>query len=314
MNVISKLHNYYLNNCKPLVFVGEKKLTSDNRCRMYFLDTTEESERQNYKKLFQEYLFCYIYNNDIISCTKNLLNAISEQEISDELILQGKLVHENHGVYPQSDFRRSGIYGELFNDFYLNIVKNEEILTTYDMRSNFRGDNIHGVDIVAFKREGDSLCLIFSEAKFVSGISSASNSLCSDISGSESEKGHVTKEYINDYSYFLLNKPHSFINNKDDEVFIFNKTKELNSIIFNEHITPIEAFNKLNIKIRFDFFAVYHDNNHIIDQRKNFYDNIVNEFNKSISKTGINKYDIEVIFIPTKNSSMNLKQEMETWI
>lgn len=313
MEVISKLHNYYLKNCKPLVFVGEKRLSSDKRCRMYFLDTTEENEKNNYRKLFQEYLFYYICNNDIISCSKKLINAVSDDEILEELLFQGKSVHDNHGIYPQSDLRRTGIYGELFNDFYLNIVKNEELLTTYDMRTTFKGDNIHGVDIVAFKKENDRLCLIFSESKFVSSISAASNNLKSDISGSANEKGHVTKEYINDYSCFLLNKQHSSINNKNEELFILNKINELNNCIFNEHITPIEAFNQLDIKIRFDFFAVYHDNNQVIDERKIFFDRIVDEFNNSIVKTGINNYDVEVIFIPTKNSSVTLKQEMETW-
>ena len=87
----------------------------------------------------------------------------------------------------------------------------------------------------------------------------------------------------------------------------------MNNCIINEHVTPIEAFNKLDIKVKFDFFAVYHDNNKVIDERKQFFDRIVDEFNNKIGETGINNYDIEVVFIPTKNSSVTLKQEMETW-
>lgn len=39
-----KLRKYYNENCKPLIFSGERKLSTNNCCKMYFLDVTEEQE------------------------------------------------------------------------------------------------------------------------------------------------------------------------------------------------------------------------------------------------------------------------------
>ena len=72
---------------------------------------SQETERDlASSKLQQELSSCGIY--------------VSGQIYSDSLwggldSYSGKLVHDNHGIYPSSDLRRTGIYGELFNDFYL---------------------------------------------------------------------------------------------------------------------------------------------------------------------------------------------------
>lgn len=110
-----------------------------------------------------------------------------------------------------------------------------------------------------------------------------------------------------------MNKEHSIFFDEKNSEFIRNKLIELNDLLINHKLLPIDAFNKMKIKVRFDFFAIYHDNNHNIDERKNHFDIIVDQFNDSIVKTGIDNYDIEVIFIPTKNTSVDLKKEMELW-
>lgn len=313
MEVLKKLRKYYDENCRKLVFLNEKKLSLNNKCKMYYLDVFESVELQNYKKLFQEYLVFYIRNRDFFSICNNIKEARDSDELSKVLNEEGKTVHDNKGIYPQTDEKKSGIYGELFDDFYLNIVKQEEIMLTYSIRSSFNIPNVRGVDLVGVKVEKNNLILILSEAKFVSNITSASSALHDDIVGNNNQLGHVTKKYINDYVSFIMNKEHSIFFDEKNSEFIRNKLIELNDLLINHKLLPIDAFNKMKIKVRFDFFAIYHDNNHNIDERKNHFDIIVDQFNDSIVKTGIDNYDIEVIFIPTKNTSVDLKKEMELW-
>lgn len=312
-DVILKLRDYYKEICEKLVFVGEKRLSSNNNCKMYYLDISKKQEQQNFKKLFQEYLLFYIRNRDQLSSIKKLNDASTIEEISTQLIHQGKIIHEDKGLYPTSDIKRSGIYGELFDDFYLNIVKGEEVISLYTLRGDYSNPNPKGVDLVSASIESGKLKLIFSEAKFVTTISKASDALKEDIVGNDTQKGHVTKEYINDYSSFLLNKPHSIYLDKNNKEMILNSLVELNEIILNDECKPIDAINKLNIKVRFDFFAIFQKNNKTIEENKEYFDKIVDTFNSVIKNTGINNYDIEVIFIPTNSKSMDIKKEFEKW-
>ena len=313
METILKLRNYYSNNCKSLVFVGEKVLGDNNKCKMYFLDVNSQTELNNYRKVFQEYLIFYVRNRDHLSSIKSIIEANTDELLSQTLLLEGKKIHENKGLYPQIEIQQSGIYGELFNDFYLNIVKQEEVISTYSMRSSFGIPNIKGVDIVSVKLEEDNICLIFSESKFVTSISSATTNLCNDISGTDGQLGHLTKEYINSYTSFLMNKSHSIYFNKEKSKLIMLKLNDLNDLIMNGDKQPINAINDLNIKIRFDFFAIYHDTIYNIEDRKKYFEQIVERFNMNILATGIENYDIEVIFIPTKNESMIIKRGIEEW-
>ncbi len=123
----------------------------------------------------------------------------------------------------------------------------------------------------------------------------------------------MKKEYITEYISFVMNKEHSVFFDEEHNELILNKISELNSLMINERMKPIDAINHMGIKIRFDFFSIYKDQNHNIEDRKKYYDNVVDAFNSSIVETGILNYDIEVIFIPTKNESMDLKEEMELW-
>ena len=310
--LLKKLREYYDTNCKKLVFLNEKKLSTNSNCKMYYLDILEQQELLNYKKLFQEYLVFYIRNRDQLL----LLNSINDANLSDlsnVLQTEGKRVRNDKGIYPQTDEKRSGIYGELFDDFYLNIVKKEEVLLTYALKESFNEPNAKGVDVVATDIVDGEQIMIFSEAKFVVNISSASSSLVDDIIGNDVQLGHVTKDYINKYTSFLLNRGHSiFFDDKKGELINTN-INNLNYLLLNNDMLPIDAINQLNIRIRFDFFAIYSDNNQNIEERQEYYNKILKACNDNIASTGLLKYDIEIIFIPTKNTSVDLKRVMETW-
>ncbi len=188
IEVLEKLRSYYNDNCKELVFINERHLSSNAKCKMYYLDLIEDEEIRNFKKLFQEYLVYYIRNRDFFSICNSIKEANDAEKISSALLEQGKIVHDNVGIYPTYKIKSSGIYGELFDDFYLNIVKNEEILSIYAIRSTFNIPNVKGVDIVGLKVENDNIVLVFSESKFVSTIYTASNDLREDIIGKKGKE------------------------------------------------------------------------------------------------------------------------------
>ena len=310
--ILKRLIEYYDNNCKKLVFIGEQKLLSNNNCKMYFCDVQEDIELCNYKKVFQEYLFLYVRNRDYLYLFNKRIKNKTDSELSSILLQLGYPIASDQGIYPRSNgnINNNGIYGELFDDFYLNIVKKEEILLIYANKKQFGNPNQHGIDVIAANVIDDKFYLIFSEAKFVESIYSASSSLCSDISGNN---GHVSEEYINEYISFIIDRRHSVYYDDKKSKVINNVMNELNRLITVENIKTINAINHLNITVRFDFFAIYSDNKYQIEDRKNYFENIVNEFDREIKKTGINKYDMEIVFIPTRNKSTKLKGEMEKW-
>jgi len=313
VEVVKKLRDYYEKYCKKLVFVGEKQLNANNNCKMYFLNVSEETELNNYKKLFQEYLFFYIRNRDRLCVHDTLINATSSEEISTSLKLEGNKIRNIKGLYPEINVNKSGIYGELFNDFYLNIVKQEEVMSTYSIRSSFLVPNVKGVDLIASTIEKENLTLIFSESKFVNSIYAASTSLCEDIVGNSSQIGHISKEYINEYMAFFINKNHSIYFNETNSNFIMEKINYLDFLIMNNNLKPIDAINEMNIKVRFDFFAIYNDSIYDIEQRKVYFERIMEQFHECVINTGIKNYDIEIVFIPTKNKAKKLKEAMELW-
>ena len=121
--VFGRLRKYYEQHCAPLIFYGEQKLENSDYCKMYFLDTTSEKELKNYKKVFQEYLFLYVRNYDTLFSFDNLKDEDDESRISTALYLNGKKIWSDQSLIATSNPITLGIYGELFDEFYLNIVK-----------------------------------------------------------------------------------------------------------------------------------------------------------------------------------------------
>lgn len=313
--VFMRLREYYEKNCAPLVFYGEQKLENNEFCKMYFLDTTSEKELKNYKKVFQEYLFLYVRNYDKLFIFDNLKEEDDDLIISKSLYSNGKKIWDDGSLLMTSNPITLGVYGELFDEFYLNIVKKENILLTYSTKNSFNTRNIKGCDTIGAIWENDRLTLVLSECKFYTDIKNASNSLIDDILGNEKEKSHVTKEYINRYLNFVADKPHSIFSDNDDNKKIISMYEKINHDILNAQngITSIDILNKYKVKIRFDFFAIYCDEAYTPIQRKQYYKKITSAFNKQILDTGIENYSMEIIFIPTKNKSTDVKRSMYTW-
>lgn len=305
---LKELKKYFYDNCKKLVFSNEMTLENNVRAKMYYVKVDEVTEKNNYKKIFQEYLLLYARSYEKLRYFKRENN-----DISTDLINYGKDTWNNDGLIITGDINSAGIFGELFNDFYLNIVKNENILLTYSSRRGFAEKNVKGVDVVGCTCENNKLTLIYSESKFVQSAYDAQKNLRDDINGKPTERSHITSEYINKFSSFLMDKNHSLFNDSTENMEIIINTIDLiNDKIYNKEI-PIDVFNELGVKIRFVFFAVYTDNKFTAKEREDYYNNIFTDFNNQIVKTGIKEYEIEIVFIPIINKSTKIKEYMCKW-
>lgn len=306
--ILNNLKTYFDENCKELVFANEMPLENDNRAKMYYVNADAITERNNYKKIFQEYLLLYARSYEKLRYFKH-----QSDDLSVDLIDYGKDIWNNDGLIITGDINSSGIFGELFNDFYLNIVKNENILLTYSSKRGFAEKNIKGVDVVGCICENKKLTLIYSESKFVQSAYDAQKYLRDDIKGKETEPSHITSEYINKFSSFLLDKNHSLYKDSTENMeIIINNIDLINDKIYNKE-KPIDIFNELEVKIRFVFFAVYKDNKFTAAEREDYFNNILSDFNSQIIKIGLKKYDVEIVFIPIINKSTEIKEYMCKW-
>ncbi len=302
------LRNYFDENCKNLIFYNESYLEGKKYAKMYYLNVDSLTEKNNYKKVFQEYLVLYARSYERLRYFK-----FEDKSISSDLLRYGRSTWSQKGLLLNKNIETLGIFGELFNDFYLNIVKNENILLTYSSRHGFSERNVKGVDIVGCTVENQKFTIIFSECKFVESATSATNSLCEDITGKKEEKGHISKEYINSFTDYLIDKGHSLYNDSsNDSNIILSTLNIINQRTYNGEL-PINVFNDLKVNVRFVFFAIYTDDKFTPLERKDNFNKILNNFNSEIVKVGIDNYDIEIVFIPITNKSKEIKEYMSKW-
>lgn len=303
-NNIEILQDYYKRVCAPLIFINEFILENCCRAKVYLYDFKKEEELNNFKKVFQEYIPFYVKNFDRISRYKL---TESDEDISKLLISKARHIKKTENILPDRQIRMNGIYGEVYNDFYVrNVLQNERLITYLSRRSYERPNSENqGIDIVACSIKGENIEVVFSEAKFVTDINKAGIKLKDDV------KSHVDKEYINNFLQFVMQKQGEVVNERKIE--INNKINEFNDLMEDEDIKFIEALNRMNFSVKFIFFAIF--NNEIRETviYENKIKEIIEEFNSKVKETGINDYSIEVVFIPTFNSSMELKNKMEEW-
>ena len=285
MNNIEKLKEYYKDVCTPLIFVNETHSDILKNFKVYLYDFKKQEELENFKKVFQEYMAMYVLNEDII----NFYDL--SQSISLQLIKEFKRIYKK--ITPNRKTASSGIFGELFNDYYLKNVLNEEILLAYVSKKEFNNRNeAKGIDLVCCENKENILEIIFSEAKFMGTLSSAKNSLIGDISG---EENHLNSSYINNYMNFVLNRQSGLDNQRKKEVTF--KIREINKRIVLEGKNFIDTINELEYSIRFIYFAIFqYENNRKIESFKDSIMEITNEFQKQIKQTGIRNYIMEIVF------------------
>lgn len=304
MENLQKLKEYYKQHCSSLIFINETFLPNNKSAKVYLYNFSNEEELNNFKKVFQEYLPFYVLNLDYIE------SYIFDDTISEQLVKNAKFIYETD-ITPTRKTGMNGIFGELYNDYYIKNVLNDEILLQYLSRKDFNSPDSEskGIDVVACSKKDGKLEIIMSEAKFVGNLSTAKNNLKDDISG---PTGHLNKEYINKYMNFVMYRQSGLDKERSKE--IQKLVTEFNLKKWNEKLDFIDCINELDCSCRFIYFAIFRQcKKRTINDFQDEILEIIQEFNKNIVNTGINNYSIEVVFIPTFNESMTLKKKMEEW-
>mgnify|MGYP005772747111 CR=1 FL=1 len=304
MENIYRLKEYYKRVCSPLVFVNETSLENNKNVKVYLYDFKTEEELSNFKKVFQEYLPFYVRNYDSISKYKI---SDDDEEISKMLVEKAKYIKFKSGSIPNRGVDKDGIYGEIYNDFYIRNIIDKDRLISYLSRRSYerpRGEN-EGIDIVGCGLKNDKLEITFSEAKFMTNIYSAKNNLILDT------QNHLDKDFINDFMNFVIQRQGDIISER--VATINEKINEFNDTIEDTGLTFIEVLNKLEVSVKFIYFAIFNNEHRDILFYEDKIQEIINSFNANIKKTNIKNYEIEVVFIPTFNTSMDLKNKMEEW-
>lgn len=304
MENINMLKEYYKRICSPLIFINETNLPNNKGVKVYLYDFKDEEELYNFKKVFQEYLPFYVRNFDSISRYKIPNN---DEETSKMLLEKAKYIKFKSDSIPNRGTKIDGIYGEVYNDFYIRNIIDKDRLVSYISRRSYerpKGEN-EGIDLVGCGLKNNKLEITFSEAKFMTDIYAAKTNLISDT-----EK-HLDKDFINEFMNFVIQRQGDIISERAE--LINEKINEFNDVKEETGLSFIEVLNKLEVSVKFIYFAIFNNKHRDILFYEEKIQDIIKSFNNNIEKTGIKNYDIEIVFIPTFNSSMNLKNKMEEW-
>jgi hypothetical protein len=224
---------------------------------------------------------------------------------------------------PHRKISVNGIYGELFLDIYIRVVSKVKLLMSYVSKRSFNSSyESKGIDSLGYTLKGHQIEIYLSEAKFVTNKYSAKSELLDDIiNGHTSRDGdkvivseaHLTKNYLDKYFGFVLEKDISCPNEDREAIKVFfdEINKEINSI--RNPRTFTELLIEKNIKINFVCFAIFNASEKHPDDLSTMYDDLIKAIDQQFNDLGISNYDAEVVFIPTSNSSMVIKKEITSF-
>lgn len=299
--ILNEIKQHYINNHKQKIFAT--KVVSST-CEYYILYNYDYNyELENFKNEFLYYLPYYVSNDDQLRTIDLTIDIDQQMEI------RSKKVRRDSTLIPKRLIRNDGIYGELFLDFYLRIVRERNLIITYASKKEFktRGE-AKGIDTVAYYIDNDKLNICFSEAKFVGDASTAKTALKSDIEGNTEHIGHLTEDYINSYMQFIVEKGLNLSPNEKIKFSTF--LNELNGELYNEKKFLDILINE-DICINFIFFAIFKSSQKKPEDLELHYNEIKSSASEKISSLNIKNYKIEIVFIPTDNTSMIIKKEIE---
>lgn len=297
-----KLISHYESRYSSKIFMTRLKSSEKDFYVMYIYEFDKELE--HFSDTFLKYLPFYIRNEDYFFALNDA------NDIDDFLISRSKSLRRNSKLIPQRTIETDGIYGELFLDFYLRIVNKRNAILTYANKRSFDSNyETTGPDNIVYYLDsagGINICLC--EAKFVGGAANAKNCLVEDIIGNATQNGHITKEYLNDYFQFIVEKG-SNISESDKKVFR-PFLSDLNSQLDNGNDFLSVIINH-NVCVNFIFFAIFDSTKKFPDNLKDHYTEIYENCKTNVEKIGVKNYKIEIVFIPTTNNTMTIKQAME---
>ncbi|MBE5952130.1 MAG: hypothetical protein E7260_11175 [Lachnospiraceae bacterium] len=299
---------HYVNNYSAKIFMT--RLTSDKH-DFYLMYVYEfDKELEYFADTFLKYLPFYAGNDDYFYYLEQAIKRNKDVDLDELLVRRSKSLRANSKTIPNRTIATDGIYGELFLDFYLRIVnKRKPILTYVNKRSFDSNYESTGPDNMLYYIDSErqiNICIC--EAKFVAGAANAKNKLIGDIVGDGSTVGHVTKQYLNDYFQFVVEKNKN-IEDEDKEIFkpfLFALNEEMDS-----GKDFLSVLIDRNICVNFIFFAIFDSTKKEPNKFDEYYEEIYGACKLNVEALGIKNYKVEIVFIPTTNASMKIKREME---
>ena len=306
---IDRLIAHYQSNYAHKVFLTKLSDEKQNAYIMYIHDYNQELD--DFADTFLKYLPFYVRNSDYFK-------AIDEfGDVDIQLADRSKSMRRNSRVIPQRKIDSDGIYGELFLDFYLRIVSARNAVITYANKRSFSSNyESTGPDnIVYYTDTNGKINICLCEAKFVGGAANAKKDLIEDIVGkpaspekNDGKPAHITTSYLNDYFQFVVEKGYH-IPEPDRSVFkaFF---EDLNGQLDNGN-NFVSILIQHNVCVNFVFFAIFDSKQRVPEKLKDHYDDIYNQCEQSVKTIGFSNYKIEIVFVPTENSTMDIKRAME---
>lgn len=297
-----KIIDHYKNKYSSKVFMTRLSAKERNAYLMYIYEY--EKELDNFSETFFAYFPFYVRASDYFSALDDNL------DLDEQLKKRSKAIKEKSTVVPSRAPESSGIYGELFLDFYLRIINAKKLILTYANKRSFNTNNeTTGPDnVVYYIDSDDNINVCICEAKFVGGASNAKNALLEDISGTQMKKGHITTEYLNDYFQFIVEKGFNveLSDEKTFRSFLFDLNRELDNRNDFVHIL-IEH----NICVNFIFFAIFDSKKRQPEDLLTYYNELYYKCETNVKDIGIKNYKIEIVFVPTENDTMTIKNQIE---
>lgn len=300
---LNDLESYYDCEHKNKIFCTRLCVDDKKFCILY--DYSKKDEIDKFVSNFTEYLPYYVYNADS-------LESFDPQESIGKRLAEISKMCWNGPTVPKRNLKVNGIFGEVFLDFYERIVKKEKLASTYASRRDFKSKSENkGFDNVLFAINNNEIEFVFAESKFVANRSDAKTALVSDITGTPETKdkpeviGHLTLEFMNDYITFVVEKGAFF--SDSDKRLLKPFFKELNDVLMNKGRNFISFLIEKEVKINCVFFAIFKCASITPADYIATYNQIESTAKSHLENMGFKKYGIDIVFIPTHASSMEIK-------
>lgn len=309
--LIQYFKDYHVNK----VFFKRLSLTSGNPGIMYLYNTS--NELQSFKNSFSLYLPIYVRNED------NLETMDFVADVDAKLELYSRRIWNESKVMAHRSTNINGIYGELFLDIYMKVVSKIKLLISYASKRTFNSNfESKGIDSLGYTFSGGQIELYLSEAKFVLDKNAVKTELLNDIVNGHStivdgitktSLAHLTKEFLDDYFGFVLEKDISCPNADRVQIkTIFDEfNKEINKVSGRKAFTEILIDKK--IKVHFICFAIFQAKENHPDNLAAIYDDLIISIKNQFTSIGISNFSSEIVFVPTLNSSMTIKKEIDSF-
>lgn len=293
---IKELVKYYDSEFTKLVF--EKCVFETTKPYYILYLHNNDNEPEYFSTTFLHYLPFYVHS-------KESLEAIDEKDARSQLETFSKYLWNKNPIIKNRKTEVNGIYGELFLDYYLKIVKKYQTFVIYANLISYKcSEEIKGFDNFTFYLNENNIVLSLAEAKFVSSKSNAKNSLISDI------HNHIKLDYFNDYASFIFSKGST---EDDGSHTIYDLLARMNSkIMQNSEKSFADILKEENIKLHFVYFAIFTSKEFSIEKYDDFYKELYEEFEQQV-KREFSQFDIaiDVVLVPIKNQSIDIKREID---